>query len=158
MNLFIDRHQHLIKSLLDEQVSFIIIGGYSVIYYGYKRTTGDVDVWVKPDNESKLKLVSALRKNKVSEKSISEISACDFTKHLVVSIWNPPEKVYFITHINHVKFDEADKQKVIADIDGLQVPFIHINHLVLAKINTGRAKDKGDIDELQKILQLKKKK
>ena len=50
-----------------------------------------------------------------------------------------------------VNYDEADKKKVIADIDGLPVPFLHFNHLILSKINTGRGKDKADIEELQKI-------
>ena len=126
MNLFIDRHQKLIKSLIDSGVDFIIIGGYTVIFYGYKRTTGDVDVWIKPDNENKLKLISALRKNNITEKTLNEISELDFTKHVVVSIWEEPEKADFLTRINLVSYKEADKQKVIADVDGLQVPFIHL--------------------------------
>lgn len=55
MNLFIELHQQLIKELLEAKVDFIVSGGYSVIYYGYKRTTGDVDIWLKPDNDNKRK-------------------------------------------------------------------------------------------------------
>ena len=54
MNLFIDIHQQWIKSLLAAKVEFIIIGGYSVIFHGYKRTTGDIDIWLKPDNANKI--------------------------------------------------------------------------------------------------------
>ena len=157
MNLFIDRHQVLIKNLIEEHVDFIIIGGYSVIFHGYKRTTGDVDLWLKPDNKNKIKLIAALIKTGIPENTLTRISELDFTKHLVISFWEEPEKVDFITRINLVSFSEADKQKIIADIDNLQIPFLHLNHLVLTKINTGRSKDKSDIEELQKIRKLKKK-
>ena len=53
MNLFIELHLDLIKDLLEAKVDFIIIGGYSVIFHGYKRTTGDIDIWLKPSNEIK---------------------------------------------------------------------------------------------------------
>ena len=55
MNLFIDIHQQWIKNLIAANVDFIIIGGYSVIFHGYKRTTGDVDIWLKPENANKEK-------------------------------------------------------------------------------------------------------
>ncbi len=58
MNLFIEKHQELIKLLISNNVEFIIIGGYSVIFHGYKRTTGDIDIWLNPTNENKKKLIS----------------------------------------------------------------------------------------------------
>ena len=158
MNLFIDRHQELLKDLLDANVDFIIIGGYSVIFHGYKRTTGDVDIWLKPDNTNKVKLLPVLKKVGFDKETLEKIAEYDFTKHLVISIWEEPEKVDFLTRINLVSYEDADKQKVVADIDGIQIPFIHVNHLVLSKITTGRAKDKADIEELQRISALKKNK
>ncbi len=64
MNLFIEQHQDLLKKLLEAKVDFIIIGGYSVIFHGYKRTTGDIDIWLKPDNTNKEKLLIEHRKAK----------------------------------------------------------------------------------------------
>lgn len=29
-------------------VEYILVGGYAVIYHGYNRTTGDLDIWVNP--------------------------------------------------------------------------------------------------------------
>ena len=153
MNLFIESHQELLRNLIDNNVEFIIIGGYSVIFHGYKRTTGDVDIWLKPDNENRDKLITLLYKMDFEHRGILAIAEQDFKKLLVFSIGEVPEKVDFLTQISGIKFDEADKEKIIADIDGLPVPFLHLNHLVLSKFNTGRAKDKADIEELQKIIQ-----
>jgi predicted nucleotidyltransferase len=151
MNLFIDSHQELLRRLLDGNVKFIIIGGYSVIFHGYKRTTGDVDIWIQPDNGNRDQLLKVLARMDFDTKDLLAISQQDFTRHLVFSIGEAPEKVDFLTQISSVQYHEADSEKVIADVDGLKIPFLHLNHLVLSKFNTGRAKDRADIEELQKL-------
>jgi hypothetical protein len=65
--------------------------------------------------------------------------------------------VDFLTHINLVKYADADEQKIVADMDGLPIPFLHLNHLVLSKMNTGRSQDKADIEMLQQVANAKKK-
>lgn len=62
-----------------------------------------------------------------------------------------PGKVDFLTHINNVRYQEADEQKVFSDFENIRIPFLHLNHLILSKMNTVRMKDKADIEELQKI-------
>ncbi|MCX8482879.1 MAG: nucleotidyltransferase [Crocinitomicaceae bacterium] len=156
MNLFIDKHQNLVSVLLKHNVDFLLIGGYAVIHHGYKRTTGDMDIWLKPHNDNKPKIIKVLKEVGVIPESIEVVATFDFTKHLVFSIWSDPEKVDFITRINLVEFEEANEQKIMADIDGLTIPIIHINHLVLSKFNTGRPQDAADIDKLQKIQELRK--
>ena len=156
MNIFLERHQKLLSSLLQHEVAFIIIGGYSVIDHCYKRTTGDVDIWLKPDNENRDRLINVLQKFDLDKSSIHNIASLDFTKQLVISIWEEPEKVDFLSYINSVNYPEADKQKEIAEIDGLQIPFLNLDHLILSKINTGRTQDKADVEELQKTNRFRK--
>lgn len=151
MNLFIEKHQGLLKELLLKKVDFIVIGGYSVIFHGYARSTGDVDLWLRPDNVNKLKLLDVLRQMNFDEEDIQHIAELDFKKHIVFSMWDEPEKVDFLTRISMIEFEQADQRKIIADIDGVKIPFLHLNDLVLSKFNTGRLKDKADIEELQKI-------
>ena len=158
MNLFIELHQELLRKLLQEDVDFIIIGGYSVIFHGYNRTTGDIDIWLRPDNDNKKKLLPVLRDFGFDEVELNEVAYIDFTKHMVFSIGEYPEKMDFLTRINLVEYEEADKQKISAEVDGLIIPFIHLNHLVLSKMNTGRPKDKADVDKLQQIERSRKKK
>lgn len=151
MNIFIESHQNLLKSLNKHDVAFILIGGYAVIYHGYKRTTGDMDLWFEPTNENKLKLVSVLKEFEFEEVGINHILSLDFTNQLAFHFWEEPERVDCLTYISNVSFNEASQQKIIADIEGIQVPVIHYNHLVLSKISSNRLKDKADIEELHKI-------
>lgn len=155
MNLFLDTHLELIQLLIQRRVDFIIIGGYAVIYHGYHRTTGDVDIWLKPDNENKSKLIKALEDYGIESTSLRILELMNFEKHQAIQIGNEPDKIEFLTHIQGVKFEEADRQKITAEIDHLPVPFLHLHHLILSKLSTGRLKDQADIEELQKINQRK---
>lgn len=68
---------------------------------------------------NKQKLLPVLKYFGFDSDEINEIEQLDFTKHLVFSIGENSEKMDFLTYISLVNFDEADKQKIIADIDGL---------------------------------------
>ena len=61
-----------------------------------------------------------------------------------------------MTHVSHVSFNDAWIKKIDALIDEIPISFIHLNELVLSKFNTGRPKDKIDIEELQRIQKYKK--
>ena len=70
MDLFLDRHFQLIRNLLEAKVDFVIIGGYSVIYHGYKRTTSDIDIFLRPDNDNKERVLLALLKTGLDDEAI----------------------------------------------------------------------------------------
>jgi predicted nucleotidyltransferase len=151
MNIFTESHQELLKSLIKHQVNFLLIGGYAVIYYGYKRTTGDMDLWFEPSNENKLKVIEVLKEFEFDKDGIAHISQLDFTKQLAFHFWEEPERVDCLTKISNVYFEDAFKQKIIADVEGIFVPIIQYKHLIMSKMTTNRLKDKADIEELQKI-------
>lgn len=60
-NIFHDDFRDFIKALNSQQVEYILVGGYSVILYGYARTTGDIDIWVNPVSENYNKLVKSFQ-------------------------------------------------------------------------------------------------
>ncbi len=152
MNIFLEEHQEILNALLHNQVEFLMIGGYAVIFHGYERTTGDMDLWLQPMNENKEKVIKALAGVGFASNDLNELSKLDFSKPIVFSIGNPPEKIDFMTLINQVSFDEAYRNRTSIPLEGLQIPVINLKELILSKINTGRAKDAADVEELQKIL------
>lgn len=152
MNIFFEEHQEIIKLLIKYKVEFLLIGGYAVIFHGYKRTTGDIDLWLGPTNENKEKIINALDKAGYEQDDLNILRNMDFTKHIVFSVGIEPQKIDFITHINQVTFKEAYVNKVMYSFEGLQVPVINIRELILSKMNTGRKKDEADVEELQRII------
>lgn len=142
--------------LLKHEVEFLIVGGYAVAFHGYDRTTGDMDFWVRPTNENKNKLLDALAAYGFQSEDLSKLSRQNFEERLVFSFGTEPEKVDFLTRVNLVKFDEAHDNKIIVNIEGMPIPIINVEELVLTKINTGRVRDQADLDELQKIQSFRK--
>lgn len=155
MDIFFEPHRLILQALIDFEIEFMLVGGYAVNLYGYNRPTGDLDLWLNPTDENKLKLLKMLSLKDFDDESLNYISSSDFSKPTVFSMGEVPLKIDFLTHINLIQFDGAYLKKNIVEIDGLKVPFIHLNDLVLSKINTGRSRDKGDIEELQKIQKAK---
>jgi predicted nucleotidyltransferase len=156
MNIFLEDHQEILKLLLKHKVDFLLIGGYAVIFHGYRRTTGDMDLWLKPTNQNKSNLVNALREAGFDAEDLNALENLDFTKHLVFTIGTEPQKIDFITQVNLLPFEEADKNKAVTEFEHLEIPVINLRELILTKINTGRKKDEADIEELQKIIQRNK--
>lgn len=148
---------NVIRRLIENNVDFLLIGGYAVNYYGFGRYTGDIDFWLKPTNENKenfLKSLVVLEKNADDIKGIKEL---DFTQAQVISTGEEPLRIDFLTKVNLVDFDEAWQKRKHFPVENLQVPIVDYEHLILTKITTGRTKDKLDIEELQKINQGNKK-
>ncbi len=156
MNILLDEHKVILIKLLQSKVDFILIGGYAVIYHGYGRTTGDMDVWLRPDNGNRDKLVPVLESLGVLSEDIVQIKSVDFTQALAFHIDEPPRRVDFLTKIVGLTYEEADKKKVFLPLGNFQVAVLHLDDLIVNKLISGRAKDKADVEELQKIMRLKK--
>ncbi|MEO7924706.1 MAG: hypothetical protein ABIR30_13575 [Chitinophagaceae bacterium] len=158
MNVFIDEHQQLLKALIHNKVSFLLIGGYAVIHYGYERTTGDLDIWVQLGNENKDKLMKALEEFGIEEPDIKQLQKMDFTKPVpLFYIGEKPRRIDFITLISNVNYEEAIKEANYFLLDEeINIPVIHYNHLILSKSTSSRLKDKADIEELQRINKYRK--
>lgn len=61
INLFTEEHRELLTALIKNKVDFMLVGGYAVIHYGYDRSTGDMDIWLKTGNRNRDKLINALK-------------------------------------------------------------------------------------------------
>ena len=58
-NIFQADFRDFLTALNDQEVRYILVGGFSVILHGYARTTGDMDIWVERSTENYLKLKKA---------------------------------------------------------------------------------------------------
>jgi len=155
MNILIEEHQDFIFKLLDGGVEFILIGGYAVIFHGYGRTTGDMDLWLKPDNDNKKKLIEVLRSENIAEEDLTTVSSFDFRQINIFHIGSPPSRIDFLTKVPPLNYAEADTHKEFFTLDGKKIPVLHLNDLLINKMLSGRPKDKADVDELKKIQQQK---
>ncbi len=59
--------------------------------------------------------------------------------------------------LEHFSFDECYDKASVANIDGIKVPFMHINHLLENKRAVARPRDLDDVRELEKIIEERRK-
>ena len=156
MDVFFEPHRKMLRMLHEFNVDFMLVGGFAVNYYGFNRPTGDMDIWLKPQNENKDKLLLALTAYGFNSESINYVQSLDFNDTLVFSCGELPFRIDFLTKISGVSYAEAEPQALKTTMENINVNIIHIHHLVLSKISNNRTKDKLDVEELQKIINRQK--
>ena len=158
MNVFDNYTQKLLCELNKLKVEYIVVGGYAVNYYGYRRTTGDIDLWIKPDNGiNKKNILKSFQNLGVTSTVLKQLDELDFTKPVIFIDGEEPFKIDFMTHLSGVKWAEAWNMRVQEVVDDISVSFIHISHLKQNKLMAGRAKDHEDIRQLSRIEELRQK-
>ena len=157
MNIFHDEHVLILKVLLEHDVDFLLVGGVAVNFYGFPRPTGDLDVWLKPDQDNRAKLVKAMVELNILGDDIDRLRKCDFSQAVVFHLGTtPPFVIDFMTRIAGLDWDDAYKMRVEAVSNDLKVAFLHLNHLKQNKLLAGRPKDQEDLRQLIRIEELKK--
>jgi hypothetical protein len=143
------------KALQKNNVHYIMVGGFATNLHGYQRFTGDLDIWIEDLLENRKKLRKAFVE-------------CDMGDYPMI------ESMQFLTgwtdfHLNNslrldilvdmkglegYTFDECLKMASVADIENIQIPFLHINQLIENKKAVNRPKDQIDVIALEQIRDL----
>ena len=151
MDILLPEYKALLLLLKKNDVSFMLIGGYAVIYYGYERTTSDMDIWLEPTNANKQKLLLALREFGVLDEDLNRLTKLDYSKHQFFFFGKKPRRIDFLNFITGVTYQEAIKEANLFPLKNEKIPIIQYHHLILSKISNNRDKDKADVSELQRI-------
>ena len=138
-----------IELLNKHDAKYMIVGAHALSFHGRPRHTGDLDIWIKPNNENAEKLVQVMKDFGFGSLGLSRE---DFLKEdSVTQLGYPPLRIDILNSISGVEFDEGYDSKITADIDGLTVQFINIGHFIANKKAVGRNKDLGDIEALEEL-------
>ena len=130
----------------ENNVEYLLIGGYAVGYYGYVRATADMDIWIASNVDNASRVVTALLEFGLN---VPELSEELFLKpDNIARLGVPPFRIEMLTSISGVAFEECYKEKVVDIIDGVQVPIISLRHLKTNKKASGRLKDLADLEHL----------
>ena len=141
-------YKEMLSILLDHEVKFLLVGAYAMAVYGFPRATADMDIFVKADSNNARKIYKAIS---VFGAPMDNINVNDFVKPgLIFQIGVAPRRIDIINMIDGVTFEEAEKDRIIVDIEGLKVPIISKQKLIKNKRSTGREKDRLDADILEK--------
>lgn len=153
MNILDNYTKLVLQEFNNQNVEYLVVGGYAVNFYGYRRTTGDIDIWIKPDNGiNKTKILQALTNLGIDDNSIAYLNSLNFTTPIIFSDGEVPYKIDFMTFLaGKIDFETAYQDKTNAFFDEIDIPFINYRDLITSKITSDRLKDKLDVETLQNI-------
>lgn len=141
-------YKEILSILQNNNVEFLLVGAYALAIHGFPRATGDIDIFVKPDNDNAEKLYRSL---KIFGAPLRNISPVDFiSPGIVLQIGVAPRRIDILTSIDGLTFDEASVGMETIQIEDLSIPVISRKNLIANKLATGREKDKLDAENLMK--------
>jgi hypothetical protein len=115
-----------------------------VNYYGYSRSTGDLDIWISCNIDNAALVAGALRQFGFTQAEAEPLSH----PNRILRMGVQPLRLKILTSISGVEFDDCYARRELVDMDGHSVPVIHLDDLKRNKRASGRAKDLADLEEL----------
>ena len=138
--------KEFLQLLNQHKVEYLVIGGYAVVFYGYVRFTGDVDVWINTDNENAQKLIQAIDNFGFE---VDELKEKDFEKDIIMfKMGVELLRIEITNRISGVRFKECYARRVETVIEDISIPFISLEDLKINKKRSGRLKDLNDLEHL----------
>jgi hypothetical protein len=135
-------YRDMLSALSAEDVEFIVVDSYALAAHGFPRATLDMDVWVRPSPANADRVCTALSRFGALT---TNLSAADFVKEdAVVQIGVAPRRVDIITSVSGLTFEEARRNALVREIDGLTVPILALPDLICNKLASTRPKDLED--------------
>lgn len=148
-NIFNNDFIDFIKALNENNVRYLLVGGYAVIFHGHNRTTGDLDLWIEPTPSNYERLVLSFEMfgmplfDMTMENFLSkEIDVFTFGKQ--------PVSIDILTDLKgNLRFSDCYSTSKFVDFDNLSIRVIDLRDLISAKKASGRYKDLDDIEHLE---------
>src|SRR5215471_18825177 len=127
-NIFNDDFRDFIHALNNNHVEYMLVGGYAVILHGYRRVTGDMDIWVNRTKENYFKLTKAFTQFGLPVFDMTESKFLNADTADVFSFGRPPVSFDILTKLKGVEFEEAFSQAMQFEENWLSIRFIHLNN------------------------------
>lgn len=138
--------KEFIQSLNDNQVRYLVIGGYAVALHGYPRYTKDIDIWIEMSPENATRMLQALEQFGFAS---LDLQPQDFmTPDQVIQLGYPPSRIDLLTTPDGVNFATCYDTKLEINIDDVLVNFIDLDNLRINKKASGRFQDLADLENL----------
>lgn len=141
-----NEYLNLLRLFHAEGVEYVVVGGYAVIAHGFPRTTGDIDILVRPTVDNAARVVRAL----VSYGFVNqEFEETDFlTTPNFLSFSRNDSWIDLMTQLLGVTFEECAADTLLVEIAGVPVRYINLPALRKAKAATRRPQDLQDLENL----------
>jgi hypothetical protein len=133
-----DRLERIAHVVNAREVQYVVVGAHALAFYGVPRYTGDLDLFVRADEENAARILGALDEFGFGDPNLK---VEDFAvEDNVIKLGRSPVRVDLMTSVTGVTWDEVDSGKQAGEIGRLPVSFIGRAELAKNKWSTGRLK------------------
>lgn len=155
MDLLDSDYIELWKQLNHFGVRYILVGGVATNLQGYQRYTGHLDLFFDDTAENRRKLRKAYEA--YSKMDFAAFETVQFVPGWINFPLNNGSKLDIMTSMKGIDagFEECFQLANQYLVQAVQVPVLHINHLIANKKAVGRPKDQLDVINLEKIQKLR---
>ena len=147
-NIFNQDFQEFLLALNEANVKYVLVGGYSVIYHGFPRTTGDLDIFVEVSESNYLNIKKAFKLFGLSLFDMTEDNFLNNNNMNVFSFGRSPVSIEILKEITGLTFSEVYNEAINTEMEEIPLKIIHLNHLKHNKKQSGRSKDLNDLENL----------
>ena len=139
----------MLRELSEAGAEFLVVGAYAFSAHVQARATKDLDIWVRPSGENAARVWRALVRfgAPLDELTVEDLAV----QGTIYQMGRPPFRIDILTSISAVSFDEAWKNRVMANFGTGQYPVIGRDDLMKNKAAVGRPQDLLDLDKLRRF-------
>jgi hypothetical protein len=136
----------LCRHLNSKRAKYLVIGGFAIRAAGYDRRTMDIDLLIDTALENEAKVFDALAY--LPDQAVRELEPGEVAKYVVVRVADEIV-VDLMRSASGIDYDEASRDAVTHEVDGVAIPFASPRLLWKMKRSTGRDKDLPDLNFLR---------
>lgn len=152
MDIYEEELSRFWATLNNCEVKYIMVGGFATRFHGFNRATDDLDLWLEDTTDNRKALRNAF--DKLGYGDFESLETMQFIPGWTSFYIGSGIELDIMTSmkgLEHLSFSQCLALANIANLDGIPVPFLHINHLIENKKVVNRPKDQLDVLELEKI-------
>jgi predicted nucleotidyltransferase len=139
--------REFIKSLNDNHIRYLVVGGYAVAFHGHPRYTKDLDVWIELSPENAANMVKALKQFGFESLNLKE---SDFlVPDQIIQLGYPPNRIDVHNTLIGVEFNSCWDSRIQVEDEGVMISCINLENLIMNKRASGRHQDLADLENLE---------
>lgn len=137
----------ILSELIAANADFLVVGAFAVAAHGNPRSTGDIDIWVRPSHDNAERVLHALR---AFGAPLFDLTLDDLTnEQTVFQMGVAPVRIDILCGIDGVDFEGAWRRRESGRLGDLVVPVLSLVDLAANKRAAGRPKDLVDLSWIE---------
>ena len=133
-----------------------MVGDFATYFHGFSHPKDILDIWLEDTLDNRKNLRAAFKA--LGYGDVKSIETMEFVPGWTSFYVGSSIELDIMTHMKGLEdmtFSDCHEQASVVDIDGVNIPFLHINQLIRNKKSVNRPKDQIDVVELEKIRKIR---